>query len=167
MPRLRITVSLSLLALAIGVGATAVLTAWPRWHDRAAQTTAAADAGAPPTTLKHAPSRQHSRHVAQSPAPTPLSVPATPPPRAVYMPSPRYPVEAARAHREGVVTLRVQLNMAGQVLAVRVALSSGDAQLDASAHKAVLRWRFQPSATPPAPLLLPVRFRLAVPDASQ
>lgn len=83
------------------------------------------------------------------------------------MSSPRYPVAAARAHREGVVTLRVRVNMAGRVVSVGVAHSSGDPQMDASARKAVQQWRFQASSSPPAVLMLPVRFKLGASDANR
>jgi protein TonB len=94
---------------------------------------------------------------------------AAPPPKAeplvpVYMPSPRYPMEALRAHREGQVVLSVTVTPDGDVTAVSVGRSSGDPSLDDAAEEAVRNWRF--AAADRAPRYtsdLPIRFELTDP----
>jgi protein TonB len=157
MPRLRITALLSALAILFGVTGTALLSDWTLLHGGSAEAAWVADV---PDSKPPPPRRHHAR------APTAVTRPVTrvpSPPRPLFAPSPRYPIEALRAHREGVVMLRVQVDGAGHVIAVRVARSSGDPELDAAARDAVRRWTFQVSAAssgPPPPLLLPVRFRI-------
>lgn len=82
----------------------------------------------------------------------------------VYMPSPRYPMEALRAHREGQVVLSVTVTPDGDVTAVSVGRSSGDPSLDGAAEEAVRNWRF--AAADRAPRYtsdLPIRFELTDP----
>ncbi|UPG94289.1 energy transducer TonB [Luteibacter aegosomatissinici] len=82
----------------------------------------------------------------------------------VYMPSPRYPMEALRAHREGQVVLSVTVTPDGDVTAVSVGRSSGDPSLDDAAEEAVRNWRF--AAADRAPRYtsdLPIRFELTDP----
>jgi periplasmic protein TonB len=94
----------------------------------------------------------------------PASAPKTEPLVPVYMPSPRYPMEALRAHREGQVVLSVTVTPEGDVTAVSVGRSSGDPSLDGAAEEAVRNWRF--AAADRAPRYtsdLPVRFELTDP----
>jgi periplasmic protein TonB len=102
-----------------------------------------------------------ARATAESaPAPAPKAEPLVP----VYMPSPRYPMEALRAHREGQVVLSVTVTPEGDVTAVSVGRSSGDPSLDGAAEEAVRNWRF--AAADRAPRYtsdLPVRFELTDP----
>ena len=60
----------------------------------------------------------------------------------VYMPSPRYPMAALRAQREGQVILNVTVTQGGDVTDVSVGHSSGDLDLDHAAEDAVRGWRF-------------------------
>lgn len=93
-------------------------------------------------------------------APAPKAEPLVP----VYMPSPRYPMEALRAHREGQVVLSVTVTPDGDVTAVSVGRSSGDPSLDDAAEEAVRNWRF--AAADRAPRYtsdLPIRFELTDP----
>lgn len=84
----------------------------------------------------------------------------------VYTPSPRYPMSALRARREGQVVLSVTVTPEGGVADVAVGRSSGDMDLDHAAEEAVRNWRFA-SAEDRAPRFtadLPVRFELTRPD---
>jgi periplasmic protein TonB len=82
----------------------------------------------------------------------------------VYMPSPRYPMEALRAHREGQVVLSVTVTPEGDVTNVAVGHSSGDALLDQAAEEAVRNWRFAAADRPGHYTSdLPVRFELTDP----
>ncbi|KAF0094289.1 MAG: TonB family protein [Puniceicoccaceae bacterium 5H] len=65
-------------------------------------------------------------------------------PDARYCPPPRYPANARREGREGLVLLALRVSPAGRVLDVKLARSSGHEDLDARALSAVRRWRFQP-----------------------
>ncbi|MDP0499027.1 MAG: energy transducer TonB [Verrucomicrobiota bacterium JB022] len=98
---------------------------------------------------------------AAPPAPTPPPVPeavasnvATQPMRGVqdfsdlptarYNPPPRYPANARREGREGLVMVAIQVSPQGRVLEVNLAHSSGHDDLDQRALSAVRRWRFEP-----------------------
>ncbi|HET7358555.1 MAG TPA: energy transducer TonB [Rhodanobacteraceae bacterium] len=156
MPRLRLTALLSVLAVLLGVIGTALLSDWPRLHGGSAMAAWIAEAPSAPPPTK--PRRMRAAAAASHPA-----KPSPRPPSPLFTPSPRYPIQALRAHREGVVTLRVQLDAGGHVATVEVARSSGDPQLDAAAQDAVRRWTFQlhgATSQPPRPMLLPVSFRI-------
>ncbi len=58
---------------------------------------------------------------------------------------PRYPPGAARAGIEGTVQLQIRVAPNGLPLAVEIASSSGNAELDAEARRAVQRWHFNPA----------------------
>lgn len=163
MVRLRTTVIVGVTLLLVATAGSLWMTAWPRWQD---QPTEAAVAG-----------RRHQGHAAGSAARSvsghhhtasrdkaaakPAKLPRRPP-AAVYSPSPAYPIQALRQHREGMVTLRVSVDPAGLVTAVEVDRSSGDEALDASAVKSVRHWRFQPPAGhEPMTFTLPVQFRIS------
>jgi protein TonB len=157
MPRLRITALLSVLAVLFGVAGTALLSDWTRLHGGSAE--AAWVAHVPDS----APPPPRPRRVRPAATVVHPAKPAPRPPSPLFAPSPRYPIEALRAHREGVVTLRVQLDANGHVATVEVARSSGDPQLDVAAQDAVRRWTFQlhgAPSQPPRPILLPVSFRI-------
>lgn len=99
-------------------------------------------------------------------APVADAVPPKPEPLVpVYMPSPRYPMEALRAHREGQVVLSVTVTPEGDVTAVSVGRSSGDMALDQAAEEAVRNWRFASAAERPVRYTseLPIRFELTDP----
>ncbi|WP_052698029.1 energy transducer TonB [Luteibacter yeojuensis] len=96
----------------------------------------------------------------QQAAPAPNTQPLVP----VYMPSPRYPMEALRAHREGQVILSVTVTPEGDVTNVAVGHTSGDALLDQAAEEAVRSWRFAAAERPAQYTAdLPVRFELTDP----
>lgn len=83
----------------------------------------------------------------------------------VYTPSPRYPMSALRANREGQVVLSVTVTPEGDVTDVTVGRSSGDLDLDRAAEEAVRNWRFA-AADNRAPRYtadLPIRFELTHP----
>lgn len=61
-------------------------------------------------------------------------------------PAPKYPRDALRMGLQGVVMLRVTVDIDGRPLEVLVAQSSGHRDLDAAARLQVLkRWRFRPA----------------------
>jgi protein TonB len=66
---------------------------------------------------------------------------------AQYLSTPRpvYPAEAKSAGHSGVVMLLVEIDAAGRASSVRVRKSSGFAELDSSAERAVRGWRFRPA----------------------
>ena len=57
---------------------------------------------------------------------------------------PIYPAEAYRRGEQGSVRLRIHVAADGHVTAVEVIASSGYADLDNEARKAIFTWRFQP-----------------------
>jgi protein TonB len=77
---------------------------------------------------------------------------------------PRYPADAARAHEEGTVVLRVLVDAEGRPQQVEIARSSGHARLDAAARDGVLHARFRPvmrdGSAAEAWGLVPVAFKL-------
>lgn len=86
-------------------------------------------------------------------------------PSYLHNPHPPYPEEARRARQEGVVTLRVSIDSAGRVKAVRVERASGYPMLDQSALNTVrYRWRFKPAISNglkvAAEVSVPIRFSL-------
>ena len=181
---LRTSTSLSALALLVGIAGTSWLTALT--YERAPKTRSLAEVTLPtaapamvsrtvsqvapaatrpaaiaPSSVRPAPQRPTSvlppsaRMVgaARAPAPEPL-VP-------VYMPSPRYPMSALRAHREGKVVLHVTVTPEGDVTGVAVGRSSGDEALDRAAQEAVRDWRFAAADRPDRYTAeLPVTFEL-------
>ena len=61
-------------------------------------------------------------------------------------PPPPYPPEAVRQQIEGVVTLRVLVDVDGTPLEVEIKRSSGNRRLDEAARRQILRkWRFKPA----------------------
>lgn len=99
-------------------------------------------------------------------APAAITIAAKAPPSAVVAPSPppaaaveggnldskvlsakppAYPVDARRAHEQGVVKLLVLVGADGLVKDIKVASSSGSARLDGAALRAVRHWRWQPT----------------------
>ncbi|SDG32472.1 MULTISPECIES: energy transducer TonB [Rhodanobacteraceae] len=171
---LRTSTSLSALGLVLGIAGTSWLTALT--YERAPATRPFAEVVMP--EAMHLSSRPVARPRARPesvaavsrPAPMPPRVAATPRhvPEAlvpVYTPSPRYPMSALRANREGQVILSVTVTPEGDVAEVSVGRSSGDMDLDHAAEEAVRNWRFA-SAENRAPRYtadLPVRFELTRP----
>lgn len=175
---LRTSTSLSALGLVIGIAGTSWLTALT--YERAPAARPLAEVVLPsllpkPAMTKHAapadtaPSRP--RVVADRPA-TPRAVANATPAAArpeplvpVYMPSPRYPMAALRAQREGQVVLSVTVTQEGDVTDVSVGRSSGDIDLDRAAEEAVRGWRFAGADNRPARYTadLPIRFELTRP----
>lgn len=58
-------------------------------------------------------------------------------------PPPSYPESARSERREGSVEIELVLDTRGRILSADIVSSSGHADLDAAAHAAVLRWRFE------------------------
>ncbi|WP_051944093.1 MULTISPECIES: energy transducer TonB [Luteibacter] len=171
---LRTSTSLSALGLVLGIAGTSWLTALT--YERAPATRPFAEVVMPEAMpLSSRPvarprARPESVAAVSRPAPMPPRVAATPRhvPEAlvpVYTPSPRYPMSALRANREGQVILSVTVTPEGDVAEVSVGRSSGDMDLDHAAEEAVRNWRFA-SAENRAPRYtadLPVRFELTRP----
>lgn len=80
-------------------------------------------------------------------------------------PSPQYPPVSKRLHEQGVVVLRVLIDIDGRALRVEVEASSGFERLDAEARNAVQRARFKPwtenGRARQAVVLVPIEFGLA------
>jgi protein TonB len=174
---LRTSTSLSALGLVVGIAATSWLTALT--YERAPASRPLAEVIMPslspkPSAVKHVPPapsesarpRQVANRVAVArPAPAaPVAIrpePLVP----VYMPSPRYPMAALRAQRQGQVVLSVTVTPDGDVADVSVGRSSGDLDLDHAAEDAVRGWRFAAADDRPSRYTadLPIRFELTHP----
>jgi protein TonB len=156
MPRLRTTASLSLLALLVGVGGTAWLSGqtagwaglpahaarWPVYR-RAVAATAPIPAARPRSHAPWLAVQPTARRVREDAA---LAQAAPVELVPVAMPSRPVPYQAMRRHLDGQVLLRLRVDGQGRVAAAAVAVSSGDAVLDAHALDTVRGWRF---AVPP------------------
>lgn len=169
---LRTSTSLSALGLVLGIAGTSWLTALT--YERAPATRPLVDIVMPKALRLAAPAPVVSTvrdepppRVVTRPRATPVdAVAAEPKPslHAVYTPSPRYPMSALRAHREGQVVLNVTVTPEGDVMGVAVGRSSGDLDLDRAAEDAVRRWRFAAADRPARYTAeLPVRFELTNP----
>lgn len=79
---------------------------------------------------------------------------------------PPYPPEALTRGIQGVVMLRLRINLSGRVENAIVVESSGAASLDESARRTALQWRFQPArlrgANVVAMIEKPIRFTLRI-----
>ena len=101
-------------------------------------------------------------------APTPAA-PAgrSGPPAAVETPPPAYPEALACAGVGGTVQLRVNIGTDGQVGQVEVQQSSGNADLDQVAAKAVRDWKFRPAMNAGQPvakwIAVPMTFHVPQP----
>lgn len=85
------------------------------------------------------------------------STPAVTPARAMSRPPPRYPPAARRDGVTGVVTLAIQVDEAGAILAVRVVESDPVGVFDDAAIESVRAWRFTPATRDGAPMTTWVR----------
>ncbi len=65
---------------------------------------------------------------------------------------PVYPIEAARQHAQGTVTLLIHVSAQGRPQDVVIANSSGAESLDRAARNAVRRWRFTPAQNQGTPV---------------
>ena len=79
----------------------------------------------------------------QGPAPQPVGRSA--PPSAVHTPPPEYPEALACNGVGGTVELRVRIEPDGRIRDTQVQRSSGNAELDGAAQKAVAGWTFNPA----------------------
>lgn len=91
------------------------------------------------------------------PPPPALPTPPPPPPKIARLQHgtvdqasralhpPRYPAEALKEGKTGVVVLVVSVDAQGGVTNTRVERSSGDARLDLAAQEAATRWQFRPA----------------------
>ena len=79
-------------------------------------------------------------------------------------PPPVYPEQARMEHRQGVVLLKVAVSSMGEPTSVTLARSSGYADFDDSALRAVRRWKFRPASAGgmpiPSTVGIPVDFEL-------
>ena len=80
-------------------------------------------------------------------------------------PHPPYPPESKANHEQGLVTLAVAIDEAGEVTSVSLSQSSGFPRLDQAAREGVSHWRFRPARVAgfavASHLVVPVRFRLS------
>jgi protein TonB len=90
-------------------------------------------------------------------APTIVRTRVAPTPIAGKNPPPKYPPRAEHLGIHGTVTLSVDVDADGRVVACRVETSSGSRLLDAAAERAVRGWRFRDG---PGTVLVPVVFTL-------
>jgi len=173
---LRTSTSLSALGLVVGIAATSWLTALT--YERAPATRRLAEVVMPKLTPKAASPEPASRprpHVGagravatrgsgvRAPVATAPAAAAKPDALVpIYMPSPRYPMAAIRAQREGQVILNVTVTQEGDVTDVSVGRTSGDLDLDRAATDAVRGWRFAAADNRPFRYTadLPIRFEL-------
>ncbi|HZF26960.1 MAG TPA: energy transducer TonB [Steroidobacteraceae bacterium] len=85
-------------------------------------------------------------------------------------PAPHYPALSKRLHEQGVVVLRVLIDVDGQALRVDVEESSGFERLDLEARNAVQRARFKPwtenGRARQAVVLVPIEFGLGAHTSS-
>ena len=101
-------------------------------------------------------------------APTPAA-PTGPsgPPAAVETPPPDYPEALACAGVGGTVQLRVNIGTDGKVGQVEVQQSSGNADLDQVAARAVRNWKFRPAMNAGTPvakwIAVPMTFHVPQP----
>jgi len=162
-PRLRVTLALSVLVLLLSVGATALLSSVQRLGGGTTL-----DSG-PHRSLVVSPARralQRPRHPAPQRANGAKQRRRTRAlePRPLHAPAPHYPIEALRAHRQGVVILRAWLDAQGRVRDLQVQQSSGDPQLDRAAQAAVRDWTFALTPGAHRETTVPIRFHI---DARQ
>jgi len=84
------------------------------------------------------------------------------PPRVVSQVWPEYPASALEKGIEGLVLVQAYVNASGRPVKVEVKTSSGNADLDEAAIKAVSNWQFAPATQGGAALAswfeVPVRF---------
>jgi protein TonB len=89
------------------------------------------------------------------------------PPAAVDTPPPAYPESLACAGVGGTVQLRVNIGTDGHIGQVEVQQSSGNADLDAVASKAVRDWTFRPAMQLGQPvakwIMVPMTFHVPQP----
>jgi periplasmic protein TonB len=162
MPRLRVTLALSILVLLLSVGATALLSSVQRLGDGTTL-----DAG--PHRAVRVPLPRRAMHPPQRATSPPASdngatgSARAAEPRPLHAPAPHYPIEALRAHRQGLVRLRVQLDAQGRVSGTAVQQSSGDPQLDRAAQAAVRDWKFTMPPGARRQTTVPIRFHIDAP----
>ena len=100
---------------------------------------------------------------------TPPATPAKAPTEvaAIRTPPPEYPVELACQEIGGTSTLRVTIGVEGTPTDIQIASSSGNAQLDEQARKAVEGWQFRAAtrngAAVPSTISVPVSFNVPKP----
>jgi protein TonB len=88
-------------------------------------------------------------------APAPAALP-----RAGHQVAPHYPRAARLRGAEGTALLRVRIGPDGRVAELDLERSSGHADLDRAALRAVARWRFEPVGASGTWVRIPVEFRL-------
>ncbi|GAB6196276.1 energy transducer TonB [Lysobacter xanthus] len=100
-------------------------------------------------------------------SPAPAVVGASSPPAAIQTPPPDYPEALACNGVGGTVQLRIRIETDGHVRQVEVQKGTGNAQLDASAQKAVRGWTFRPAMQAGRPkaqwIAVPMNFHVPQP----
>ncbi|HWI23578.1 MAG TPA: energy transducer TonB [Lysobacter sp.] len=94
---------------------------------------------------------QRAQATQQAPAATPSAPAASASSgelRAVSMPSPRYPAEAARRQQSGAVQVEITVGTDGSVTSARVVSADPPRVFDREALAAVKRWKFAPIDAP-------------------
>lgn len=125
-------------------------TAWGAWATQAPRTPPPPTAPVPPPPPPAPPVPPPSSALPAIPTPPP------PPPKSIQLQSgmvdqasralhpPRYPADALKENKTGVVVLVVSVDAHGGVTDTRVERSSGDARLDVAAQEAAAKWKFMP-----------------------
>lgn len=97
-----------------------------------------------PTASTEAPARSGTaRRAERKPSPAPTVADRDPQPLARIQPE--YPAQAFRAHEEGTVVVRVDVDARGKPTNADIARRSGSRELDRAAVDAVRRWQFKPA----------------------
>ena len=85
-------------------------------------------------------------------------------PEPIHRVTPVYPEDARAAGLKGTTQIAVSIDASGKVVATRVILSSGSANLDNAAEDAGRQWTFKPAMLKgqpvPSEVVLPIRFEL-------
>lgn len=156
------------------VALVASATAWGAWASQSPRTPPP-----PPPVVPAPPPPPPATPAVPAVPPPPPTVPAPPPPKVARLQPgmvdqasralhpPRYPAEALKENKTGVVVLVVSIDARGGVTNVRVERSSGDARLDVAAQQAATKWLFKPEIKNGKPkasrVRVPVEFALDKP----
>lgn len=157
MPRLRTTLALCVLALLFSIAATALLSSVQRLSGSVILDPGPSHPGA--LHVERTRVRHGEHNAARTDTGTPRVMPAIMP-QPVFSPPPRYPIQALRQDRGGLVRIRVDLDAGGRVTEARVVESSGDAALDRAALAAAQQWQFRMTPQARRSTIVPIRFRI-------
>lgn len=158
MPRLRTILALCVLALVFSMAATALLSSVQRLSGSVILDPGASPAV--PVRSEHRRTHRAARHVVRPESGSDASAVQAAEPQAVFSPPPKYPIQALRRNRGGLVRIRVMLGADGHVADAQVVDSSGDADLDRAALDAARQWRFRMPQGARREAVVPIRFRI-------